>query len=58
MTSSNDIVHKDMEIRENLKIRRWRAYLDSKLRAKMRNKVSSITGVKQSHVYTKRKHDQ
>ena len=52
MTSNKDIVHKDMDIRGISKMGRWRAYLDSKLNAKMRNKVSSITGAKQSHVST------
>ena len=52
MTSNKGIVHKDMDIRGISKMGRWRAYLDSKLNAKMRNKVSSITGAKQSHVST------
>ena len=58
MIASKGIVHKDMEICEISKMGIWRVYLDSKLSAKMRNKVSSITSVKQSYVSTKRKHDQ
>ena len=56
--SNKGIVHKDMDIHGILKIGWWRAYLDSELNAKMRNKVSSIIAVKSSHVFIKRKHNQ
>ena len=42
MTSSKNIVHKEMDICGILKMGSWRAYLDNKPSAKMRNKVSSI----------------